>query len=328
MTEMLRFSQLGHAVLRDLVALQPNESVLIIADTGTPTGLAEAYMAAALQITDDAVLVIERQRQITAMELAPPLSGAIAEARVILGLGAGVFSRSDACTKALSAGARVLLTDPRNMIDYLLDGILNVDVDLMNRRTAALADALGSASHCSITTATGATLKCELTGRAVLVSDGRAVTPGEMDYYPGSQVSIAPIETSIEGRVVVDGSMSTLGRVHDPFAMTLARGEVQEIAGDGADARRFRDHVAEQNDPTLSKLCHLSIGLNPKAVISGNIYEDERFFGCIDFGFGSQDAKFGGTIGLSKHHIDVVSSSPTIELDGVTILSDNLLHIG
>ena len=43
--------------------------------------------------------------------------------------------------------------------------------------------------------------------------------------------------------------------------------------------------------------------------------EDERMLAAVDFGFGYQDPKFGGTVGLSPYHMDIMLATPTVYLD-------------
>lgn len=319
----LRYGRLADVVIRELAGVKPQENVLVIADTGTPPGLAEAYLNAAIVAGGRAVLAVESERLLTELELPGSLSGALREADVILGLCSGIFSRSEACVSARERGARILLTDPRGMEQYLIDGIVNVDTATMLHNTALLEEIMHKGEDVRITTENGTDLTMSFAGRPAITSDGRAVEPGEMDYYPGTQVSVGAVESSINGRAVIDGSVSTLGVVSQPFSIVLKNGESVSYEGEGLDVERFRQHIAEQNDPLLAWACHWSFGLNPRAKVSGNIYEDERYFGCLDIGFGSQDPSFGGTLGLSPHHVDVVMLSPKLEIDGVVVLENN-----
>jgi leucyl aminopeptidase (aminopeptidase T) len=77
----------------------------------------------------------------------------------------------------------------------------------------------------------------------------------------------------------------------------------------------MRNWFQRCNDKTLYKLCHFSIGLNPQAGISGHMTEDERKLAAVDFGFGYQNPAFGGLVGLSPYHEDVMLATPTIYLD-------------
>lgn len=321
---MLRFAPVGDVVVRKLAGVQPGESVLVVADTGTNLDIAEAYFSAAINAGAKALLAIEHERTLTNVDPVPSMSGALREADVILGLGRSLFMRSSGCVEARQKGARLLMTDPRGMEDYLIEGILHVDYDKMVENGNLLTSLMKQADECIVTSETGTDFVCRLGNRPVLHGDGMSLYPGEADYYPGCQVSIAPIEETINGTIVVDASVSTLGIVKTPFEIKVRDGKVVSIDG-GADAIRYRKHIEEQNDPKLAELCHISFGLNPRAKISGSIYEDERLLGGLDIGFGAQDPSFGGTVGLSKHHVDVMVTSPKVVLDGTTVIQDNQL---
>ena len=62
--------------------------------------------------------------------------------------------------------------------------------------------------------------------------------------------------------------------------------------------------------------------------ISGNMIEDERKLTAIDFGFGYQDPSFGGTVGLSPYHMDIMLSAPTVILDGKEMSGDGSFSSG
>ena len=47
--------------------------------------------------------------------------------------------------------------------------------------------------------------------------------------------------------------------------------------------------------------------------------EDERIFGCMEFGIGSQGKMIRGSYWTAASHTDGVVSKPTIIVDGVTI---------
>ena len=60
-----------------------------------------------------------------------------------------------------------------------------------------------------------------------------------------------------------------------------------------------------------------------EAGISGNMIEDERLLGSVDFGFGSQSKSFEGNVGISPYHMDIILRSPTVLLDGKTMIENN-----
>lgn len=326
MTE-LRFARVADAVVRTLTAIKEGESVLVVADTGTNLAIAHAYLAAAINVGAKAALVVERERRITEVAPVPSVNGALERADVVLGLGRSLFTRSEGCQAALARGARVLVTEPRGMEDYLIEGIVGVDYDGLVSNARLLGRALEAADRCTIRSELGTDISCKVGGRPVIIGDGMALDPGELDYYPGCQVTFAPVEETLEGVIVVDGSMSTLGLVTDPFRLVVEAGKVVAIEG-GVDARRYKQHLEQQGDPKLFEICHYSFGMNPRASLSGNIFEDERYYGCLDIGFGSQDPSWGGTVGTSKHHVDIVLASPEVSFDSTVVIQNNQFATG
>jgi len=105
----------------------------------------------------------------------------------------------------------------------------------------------------------------------------------------------------------------------------------------GSEAKIFENWVKNFDDPNMYKLAHYSYGFNPGARLTGKILEDERVFGSIEMGIGSQRPRFEGTVGSiemgigsqrprfegtvgpAKAHTDGIVLNPTIELDGVVI---------
>ena len=56
--------------------------------------------------------------------------------------------------------------------------------------------------------------------------------------------------------------------------------------------------------------------------------EDERKLAAIDFGFGYQDPSFGGTVGLSPYHMDIMLANPSVYLDGKLMSGGGKLEDG
>ena len=73
-----------------------------------------------------------------------------------------------------------------------------------------------------------------------------------------------------------------------PVKLTVEKGVVTKVEG-GRDADIFRNWLASYQDPASYRLAHYSLGFNPGVMApTGRIVEDERVFGGIEFGIGSQ----------------------------------------
>jgi len=60
---------------------------------------------------------------------------------------------------------------------------------------------------CHIASSIGTDISFEFQNRPVLIKDGAATEPGEVEFFPGMCVAIAPVEETINGTIVVDGNI-------------------------------------------------------------------------------------------------------------------------
>ena len=106
-----------------------------------------------------------------------------------------------------------------------------------------------------------------------------------------------------------------------PMVFEIEKGEVKNIKGNN-EAKVLEKWLRSFDDPNMFKIAHFSYGFNPGARLSGTILEDERIFGCVEMGIGSQRPRFKGTVGSAKAHTDGVMLNPTVTLDGEVIERD------
>jgi leucyl aminopeptidase (aminopeptidase T) len=278
-------------------------------------GLAEALLSAGVRLGADTQLLIkQRYAEGTASKPGPIISDAIRASKVILALCGGIV-RAPATIEARSKGTRLLSTVVEGIEDYVVRALLDVDYEAMIRNGELVAKLWNETKRCRVTSSQGTDVSFDLAPRRSIVGDGAVTEDGEVDFFPGVQVSIAPVEQTINGVIVVDASDSAQGKVNSPYSFVMKDGVIVSVEG-GKEANTMRNWLATRNDPAIYHLCHFSIGLNPQAGISGNMIEDERMLTAVDFGFGYQDPKFGGTVGLSPYHMDIMMATPTIYLDG------------
>ena len=315
MNNPLYWEQFADVVVRELVRPEPGDPFLIITDTVSDMDVAQACLAAGLRAGADTQLIIkDRLPKGAASEPGPILSQAILASRLILEFCGGIV-RAPATIEARSKGARLLSTYLKGVEDYALRALVDVDVPTMLRNADRVAELWENTKVCRTTSPQGTDITFEMAPRPVIIGDGALTEDGEVDFFPGAQVSIAPVEETINGTIVVDASDSVQGVVNTPYSLIMKNGVITAVEG-GKEADIMRNWLETRNDETIFRLCHFSIGLNPQAGISGNMLEDERMLAAIDCGFGYQDPKFEGTVGLSPYHMDIMLATPTVYLDG------------
>ena len=315
MRTSLYWEAFAEAVITRLVRPEPGDSFLIITSTTHDISLAEACLAAGIRAGADAQLIIKPRRvRGTASEFGPILSDAIRASKLILDL-CDEIDTDPATIEARSKGTRLLVTNVKSIEDYVVRALLDVDVEAMIRNAELVAKLWDQTKHCRVTSPQGTEVSFDLMPRKSIIGDGALSEDGEVDFFPGAQVSIAPVEGTINGTIVVDASDSVQGVVHTPYSLIMKNGVITAVEG-GKEADVMRNWLERCDDEKLYRLCHFTIGLNPQAGISGNMTEDERMLAAVDFGFGYQSPDFGGTVGLSPYHEDIMLATPTIYLDG------------
>jgi leucyl aminopeptidase (aminopeptidase T) len=75
-----------------------------------------------------------------------------------------------------------------------------------------------------------------------------------------------------------------------------------------------------------TNIAELGIGTNEKAILTGEILEDEKILGSCHVAFGAS-AGIGGNVQVPVH-LDCIILRPTVELDGEAIVRDGELVIG
>jgi leucyl aminopeptidase (aminopeptidase T) len=205
-----------------------------------------------------------------------------------------------------------------------------IDYSELKRQCAAIKEILDKAVSVRITAPGGTDIFVGLQGRSAKTDDGDFSLPGSGGNLPAGETFISPENTTSEGIIVFDGSISLYDGdilIHTPIRCTVHGGYITTING-GQEAVALQKTIAlaEQNAYEYEKtgklpsgsgaiyaknarnLGELGIGLNPEAIITGNMLEDEKAFHTCHFAIGhnyDEDAP-------SLIHLDGLVKDPTI----------------
>jgi leucyl aminopeptidase (aminopeptidase T) len=119
--------------------------------------------------------------------------------------------------------------------------------------------------------------------------------------------------------VVVDADLLFMGPgpLSEPVVLTFVDGELVEAAG--PEVGRLTEMVARCDDPRMSNLAEVSLGLNPSGRVCGVPMETESALGTAHIALGNSIA-YGGTV-AARAHLDCVMKDATLELDGRVVMS-------
>jgi aminopeptidase len=294
------------AAIRDCLAVREGESALVICNPATQR-IGERMRDEAAAVGADAVLAIMDERGSHAAEPPATIANAMLRADVILAPTVQSLSHTAARNAASDAGARVA-TLP-GVTEEVLARAMSADVEGLRRRGKAVADALDAAREATIASADGAVLRLDLDGRPGIPDSGDIREPGAFGNLPCGEGFISP--ASGEGVLVVDGSIASIGTVSEPARLTVEDGRL--VAATGPEGERLFELLSEHGEDGM-RIAELGIGTNERAILSGEIIEDEKILGTCHVAFGAS-AGIGGTVRVPVH-LDCVVTRPDVVLDG------------
>ena len=314
-------------LVRDFMLVKEGENVVITADTSADFRVVEAVAGAAYSVGANPVIIHYPTSGKAFEEPIRPVADAVEHADVWIELAYYCSMHTPCFKKALENGARFTCLNGMDVI-MLVNTVGRVNYDVLIEFGEYLTDKVHRSNEVIVTDKNGTNLVGYNQGRGVKHSGQRATKKG----YPvmlGGQVSWCPVEETINGKLIFDAALfppDTLGLLNSNVELTLEKGVVTKIEG-GKDAAIFEKWLSKFNDPNMFRLAQYSIGFNPGVTKpTGRIVEDERLFGCIEMGIGSQGASLMGACWDAASHTDGIVSKPTILLDGYK-LEENGIYV-
>jgi leucyl aminopeptidase (aminopeptidase T) len=296
------------AVIRDCLGVRDGEEVLVICNPATRS-LAERLWSEAEASGADAILALMAERASHAAEPPGPLAAAMAAADVVLAPTVQSLSHTAARKAASEVGARIA-TLP-GVTEEMLARVMSADMEGLRRKGQAVAAALDRGAEAHIASAKGTDLRLGLEGRSAIADAGDLSERGAFGNLPCGEGFIAPVEGTGEGTLVVDGSIAGVGRVGEPVELTIERGHLVEATG--AEGVRLLELLSAHGEGGTN-VAELGIGTNEKAILTGEILEDEKILGTAHLAFGAS-AAIGGTVQVPVH-LDCVVLEPDVLVDG------------
>ena len=300
------------AVVRDCLGVREGEDVLVVANPATGR-LGERFREEALSAGAEAVLAVMTERESHAGEPPRAIAAAMREADVVLAPTVQSLSHTAARKAASEAGARIA-TLP-GVTDEMLARVMSADMDGLRRKGHAIADRLTAGSEARITCPNGSDLRLGLGDREAIPDAGELTNPGAFGNLPCGEGFIAPIEGTTSGRLVVDGTIASVGKPAAPVELQIEDGLLRSASGKEG-GRLMELLTAHGEDGT--NVAELGIGTNEKAKLTGNVLEDEKILGTAHVAFGAS-AAIGGTVQVAVH-LDCVVVRPNVEIDGEPIV--------
>jgi leucyl aminopeptidase (aminopeptidase T) len=296
-------------VLERCLAVAPGDDVLVIVDAGTRQ-IGEALRDAAAALGAESVLTIMDERATDGTEPPRAIAAAMLACDVMLAPTSRSLSHTTARKRATDAGVRGA-TLPGVTAD-MLARVMAVDFETMAARSRAAAALLSSGETARITCPRGTDVTLDLRTREGISDDGDLTAAGAFGNLPCGEAFIAPVTG--DGTIVAS-SLAAVGLSEPPATLTMRDGRIVD-ARDGLGPEfiaRLRAH-----GELGTNLAELGVGTNDRAILTGNVLEDEKILGTVHIAFGAS-AGIGGTVSVPIH-LDVVVLDATLTVDGREVL--------
>ncbi|MEA4852899.1 MAG: aminopeptidase [Christensenella sp.] len=299
------------SLIKDCLGAKKDETILVATDDGK-IDIAYCFAKAGRELGIETVLVDSHAQ--AKGEPSKMVADAMLEADVEFLITTMSYSHTNARIAANKKGARVASMPMMTM--ELADNYLDGDYKFIQTVTKKLADMIDKTKVVRVVTEAGTDLTFKLGGRKCEIDDGNLTQPGCIGNLPAGEAYIAPVETTGDGVLVIDGVIAYLGQVKDSVKLTLEGGRIREIEG-GVSAQELRDFLKDK-DSEATGIAEFGIGTNPKAKLIGSPLLDEKVWGTIHIAFGTNKSMGGER--ESNIHYDCIINEPTVYLDGVKIL--------
>jgi hypothetical protein len=174
---------------------------------------------------------------------------------------------------------------------------LSADYGEVARKVQILTERLDRASGAVVEFSTGQQMYFDLRYRHAEADDGQLhadETDARVINLPSGEAYIVPYEGEQEG--IPSNTAGTIPIMcgNDMALLEVAGNRVVNVVGVGDCARGIRDFL--NVDDARRNIAEMGLGVNDRAVVSGNVLEDEKVQG-MHWAFGLSEA-LGGTVGI------------------------------
>lgn len=315
-----------------LCKLGPGQTLVVLSADDERAEHAQAFMAAANALGAQSMhLNVRRgQRNAVGVQGRHPLVGhalamqTLKSADLVVDMLGLLFSREQLEIQA--AGVRILrVMEPLHVIRQMFP-----TADLRRRVECAKA-LMENASLLRFTSEAGTDIRYPLGQYPVMSEYGFTDEPGRWDHLPSGFAFTQGNDSQVEGTVVLQpGDILSAFKqyVQSRVEITVKKGLITEIRGDGIDAQLLRSYMESFKDPRAYAISHIGWGLNERArwyqfsttreLSREHVMNALSFYGNVLFSTGPNQ-ELGGTNDTACH-MDLPMRHCSLWLDDIQIL--------
>ncbi len=299
-------------LVEEIFPIQKGENVVITADTASDARVVDATAQAAYSVGAHPVVIWIEKQPNPCMDPPAPVAAAVKAANAWIDYAVAYMLYSNAHRQAIDAGCRYLCYTGMD-VDMMVRTVGRQNYALLTAFREKIYELSQAATTMRVTNPNSMDLVCTVDKAGFAF---RRREPGKgYSQMLGGQASYAAILDQINGTLVFDGAVwppEELGALREPIVMTVQKGVITEFKG-GPEAKALERWLKSFNHPTMLRVAHCTYGFNPGVTrITGRIVEDERVFGCMEFGIGPS------SLGAPSH-TDGIVLNPSVWADDVEL---------
>jgi len=327
--ENLDRMMVAKVIIEEMFQVKQGEIIAITADSGSDVKTIEALVAAVTKTGGIPLTMwIPKGRGDAQVGMADwpakALTAALCEVDVWIEMTSAVILYSDIWETAMAKNKKLrYLVIGESSIESIKRVFTGFEIKVLGKLLLRVLEMTKKAKIIRITSPNGTDVSYEVNlDYAFDIDDGDYSKP-IFGTAPG-YVNIVPKTGSMNGKIVFDLLMnSDIFNHKNSVEFIMKDGIITEVLG-SEEAEKFSDYLASFDDPNMYKISHNMFGLNPGVrQLSGEIVEDERIWGGVDFGFGHTspiDMPPNGQV--AKSHFDGVVAKASIYLDDQQIVNE------
>ena len=315
---LIAITPVTRRLVEDYLSTRAGENFLVVVDTHTAPEIPTSLMAQAFAVGADPAVIMIAPRSRSGENPPPQAAAAMRSADVIVAAASTSLYHTQAKAEAQKAGARGVLNAPFTAEEWA-QGAMTADFHEIRPMAEKLRDLLRTGKQLRLTSRAGTDIVATIEGRKpVGWLTAICREPGQISALPGGEVSLPPVEGTVEGRIVIEQVMSDLGRMETPLELIVQAGNVTEVRpGNPAQVEQLQKIL--RTVPNATNIAEIGIGLNPKARLTSQITETKKRLGTAHIALGDNAREYGGYVECAVH-LDGMILDVTIELDGVTLV--------
>jgi leucyl aminopeptidase (aminopeptidase T) len=311
----LELAAAARKLVEEAMPVMPDEQVVITADTSSDERVVRAAAQAAYAIGATPTIIWYETLPNPCQDPPPPVARALTAADVWIEFAVTYTLYSSAHREAIAAGCRYFCL-PGMDVDMMVRTIGQVNYPLLEEMAGVLYELSYQAKEIRITSLAGTDLVVQPDPQAppTFTRMGEGEEGGYSQMLAG-QSWFEELADTFHGTLVFDGALwppAELGLLRNPVRLVIDSGRIERIEG-GAEAKSFQRWLDGFQDSLMYLVDHACYGFNPGVTrLTGRILEDERLFGCMQFGIGR--TRLG-----APSHTDGIVMAPSVWADDVQL---------